>query len=235
MTITHTCESCGLRMGVPEQHVGRKLYCSSCQKPFVAPRPEGSSAAAGSCPSCGATLPAGAVFCNQCGVNLAAPQVVAPPVRSSGISIGPWILVAVIGGLVMVGIIGIIAAIAIPNLLNAIERGRQKRTVADMRVVATAIEAYQVDNGAYPAGVTSADELATYLSPTYLAVMPTLDGWENPFAVESPGDGSGFAIVSYGRDAQENPYVGGEVEGFDTDLIFEDGVWVQWPAGIPRP
>ncbi|OYV98709.1 MAG: hypothetical protein B7Z68_00255, partial [Acidobacteria bacterium 21-70-11] len=35
--------------------------------------------------------------------------------------------------LIVVAIIGIIAAIAIPNLLNAINRGRQKRTMADMR------------------------------------------------------------------------------------------------------
>ena len=41
--------------------------------------------------------------------------------------------------LIVVAIIGIIAAIAIPNLLNAIHRGRQKRTMADMRTVATAI------------------------------------------------------------------------------------------------
>ena len=37
--------------------------------------------------------------------------------------------------LIVVAIIGIIAAIAIPNLLNAIQRGKQKRTMADMRAV----------------------------------------------------------------------------------------------------
>ena len=35
--------------------------------------------------------------------------------------------------LIVVAIIGIIAAIAIPNLLNAIDRGKQKRTMADLR------------------------------------------------------------------------------------------------------
>ncbi len=48
--------------------------------------------------------------------------------------------------LIVVAIIGIIAAIAIPNLLNAIDRGKQKRTMADMRSVGTAIESYAVDN-----------------------------------------------------------------------------------------
>ncbi len=52
--------------------------------------------------------------------------------------------------LIVVAIIGIIAAIAIPNLLNAINRGRQKRTMADIRTIGTACEAYAVDNSSYP-------------------------------------------------------------------------------------
>ena len=35
--------------------------------------------------------------------------------------------------LIVVAIIGIIAAVAIPNLLNAVDRGKQKRTMADLR------------------------------------------------------------------------------------------------------
>ncbi|HEV8268147.1 MAG TPA: prepilin-type N-terminal cleavage/methylation domain-containing protein, partial [Thermoanaerobaculia bacterium] len=47
--------------------------------------------------------------------------------------------------LIVVAIIGIIVAIAIPNLLNAIQRGKQKRSMADLRATATASEAYAVD------------------------------------------------------------------------------------------
>ena len=36
--------------------------------------------------------------------------------------------------LIVVAIIGIIAAIAIPNLLNAVDRSKQKRTMADLRI-----------------------------------------------------------------------------------------------------
>ena len=49
--------------------------------------------------------------------------------------------------LVVIAIIGILAAIAVPNLLNAVQRGKQKRTMSDMRALATAIEAYAVDQG----------------------------------------------------------------------------------------
>src|SRR5437867_7536931 len=52
--------------------------------------------------------------------------------------------------LIVIAIIGILAAIAIPNLLNAVQRGKQKRSMADMRSLATAIEAYAVDNNVYP-------------------------------------------------------------------------------------
>src|SRR6266704_329694 len=52
--------------------------------------------------------------------------------------------------LIVVAIIGIIAAIAIPNLLNAIDRGKQKRTMADERSIGTAVESYAVDNNFYP-------------------------------------------------------------------------------------
>ena len=47
--------------------------------------------------------------------------------------------------LIVVAIIGIIAAIAIPNLLNAIDRGKQKRTMADLRSIGTAVESYAIE------------------------------------------------------------------------------------------
>jgi prepilin-type N-terminal cleavage/methylation domain-containing protein len=47
--------------------------------------------------------------------------------------------------LIVVAIIGIIAAIAIPNLLSAIQRGRQKRAMGEVRSIATAAQAYSTD------------------------------------------------------------------------------------------
>src|SRR5215831_9815033 len=58
--------------------------------------------------------------------------------------------------LIVIAIIGILAAIAIPNLLNAVQRGKQKRTMSDMRALATAVEAYAVDNSSYPAATCNA-------------------------------------------------------------------------------
>ncbi len=52
--------------------------------------------------------------------------------------------------LIVVAIIAILAAIAIPNFLEAQVRSKVSRVKADMRSVATAIEAYAVDNRHYP-------------------------------------------------------------------------------------
>src|SRR5881397_3146420 len=72
--------------------------------------------------------------------------------------------------LIVVAIIGIIAAIAIPNLLNAIDRSKQKRTMADMRSIGTACEEYSIDNNFYPVATTQGDvtTVASVLTPQYI-------------------------------------------------------------------
>lgn len=52
--------------------------------------------------------------------------------------------------LIVVAIIAILAAIAVPNFLEAQVRSKVSRTKSDMRTTATALEAYRVDNNAYP-------------------------------------------------------------------------------------
>jgi prepilin-type N-terminal cleavage/methylation domain-containing protein len=52
--------------------------------------------------------------------------------------------------LIVVAIIAILAAIAVPNFLDAQVRSRVARVQSDMRMVATAIEAYRIDNNTYP-------------------------------------------------------------------------------------
>jgi len=52
--------------------------------------------------------------------------------------------------LIAVAIIAILAAIAVPNLLDAQVRSKVARVKNDLRALATALEAYQADNQAYP-------------------------------------------------------------------------------------
>lgn len=140
--------------------------------------------------------------------------------------------------LIVVAIIGIIAAIAIPNLLNAINRGRQKRTMADIRNIGTAIESYSVDYNQYPR-VGSGDArnlLNPYLEPTYIRRIPSVDGWNGPiYVIGDTTAGREYTIWSGARN--RNPTMaflgtGGPTTSFDDDIIFTNGSFVQWPEGL---
>lgn len=52
--------------------------------------------------------------------------------------------------LIVVAIIAILAAIAVPNFLEAQTRAKVSRVYSDFRTLATALEAYAVDNKDYP-------------------------------------------------------------------------------------
>jgi len=132
--------------------------------------------------------------------------------------------------LIVVAIIGIIAAIAIPNLLNALNRGRQKRSMADMRSIGTAIEEYQVDNNFYPKGLTGTS-VQTFIEPTYIKRMPDLDGWNHAFDIYSDTAGADYTINCGGRLGGAAAGAVGPTTSFDAAITFSDGQFVQWPEG----
>lgn len=131
--------------------------------------------------------------------------------------------------LIVVAIIGIIAAIAIPNLLNAIDRGKQKRTMADMRSIGTAVESYAVDNNFYPRNQSSVP--TANLAPIYIKTIPATDGWNNAWVFASSATGSQYTITSYTKDAVVSAATGGQTGDFNCDLIFANGQFFQWPQG----
>ena len=73
--------------------------------------------------------------------------------------------------LVVLVVISVLTAIMIPNLLNAINRGKQKRSMADIRSIATAVETYAVDNHSYPV----ASDIATGILEQWELGPDTLD------------------------------------------------------------
>ncbi len=100
--------------------------------------------------------------------------------------------------LIVVAIIGIIAAILIPNLIDAIHKAKQKRSVSDIRNIGVAWMAWMTDQiSATAAGSAvvslnwaetlpiglSAEQLQILLEGDgdafYLQNMPTTDGWGN--------------------------------------------------------
>ena len=141
--------------------------------------------------------------------------------------------------LIVVAIIGIIAAIAIPNLLNAINRGRQKRSMADIRTIGTAVEAYAVDMAFYPTfSVGALQGSATILGnlePTYVKTIPREDGWRTPFYAVSVsrfytlGSAARDKILSDGNLVSYGATITSDM---DCDIIYSNGSFVQYPEGV---
>jgi len=137
--------------------------------------------------------------------------------------------------LIVVAIIGIIAAIAIPNLLNAINRGRQKRTMSDIRSIATAMEAYSVDFNFYPRiAVTSAAVTAVdpYITPTFIKRLPTSDGWNQTLLLINDAGGQSYTLFSQAKGGATGTATGGPTTNFEDDIIFSNGQFYQWPEGM---
>jgi general secretion pathway protein G len=152
--------------------------------------------------------------------------------------------------LIVVAIIGIIVAIAIPNLLNAIQRAKQRRTMGDMRTTATAVEAYSVDMNRYPPaagqfdlpspltalGAGTIGGMTKYVQPTYLKVVPLADGWASWFVYMDDTIGGGFYVLgSYGKDGKlQGGQPIGPTTDFNNDIIYANGSFLQWPEGVQR-
>jgi type II secretion system protein G len=142
--------------------------------------------------------------------------------------------------LIVVAIIGILAAIAIPNLLTAMQKSKQKRTMADIRAIATAWEAFAVDNNAYTAAgqVTWAAlsaPLDGLITPTYIRSFPQADAWGTvwSFQVDDQTNAQRYRITSYGRDGTaESTPAAGPTTNFNDDIIFENGSFFRYPEGM---
>ncbi len=145
--------------------------------------------------------------------------------------------------LIVIAIIGILAAIAIPNLLNAVQRGKQKRTMSDMRALATAIEAYAVDNNNYPPAACNpgiftggteqllATDSFTNLTPTYIAQPPKTDGWGRFMRYARNAATNEYRVRSLGRNGSASGLFCGTTTDFNDDIVYANGTFIQWPEG----
>jgi prepilin-type N-terminal cleavage/methylation domain-containing protein len=84
--------------------------------------------------------------------------------------------------LIVVAIIAILALIAVPNFLEAQIRAKCARAKADLRGIATAVEAYATDMGAYPRTWYYGYATITPDLTTPVAYLSTLQMYD-PFAI----------------------------------------------------
>ena len=154
--------------------------------------------------------------------------------------------------LIVVAIIGIIAALLLPNLLEALNKSKQKRTMTDIRLTGTAWFSWvtdQVSAGAAGQQVAELDwddlftsqtftELHEILVPSYAAYIPETDAWGHQYeygAAEHHNANIPVAVRSTGADAafEGSEYTAGPFVATDfvQDIVWAGGFFVRWPAG----
>lgn len=146
--------------------------------------------------------------------------------------------------LIVVGIIGILAAIAVPNLLAAVQRAKQKRTMTDIRTIANAWERRAIDLSSYniaswtPLTEVDFDEVFNAVVPTYIEILPLHDAWGHDWhlytdeAWDSAVPAARYQIVSPGRNGElETGTAPGPTTFFDCDIVWESGSFLVWPEG----
>lgn len=164
-----------------------------------------------------------------------------PAMPTGGSNAAAIIIAVVVVGLFVVAVIGILAAIAIPNMLTAMQRSRQKRTMADIRSVATAVETFATDNNRYPR-VDDMDALEPLLVPKYIPRLPKNDGWGTPMkygCLEEADPCRTYVIASAGKDKlfehqSLGEYTPGPTTRFDRDIVFSNGNFLQYPEGLQQ-
>lgn len=153
--------------------------------------------------------------------------------------------------LIVVAIIGIIAALLVPNFIDALQKAKQKRTVADERDWGVAAMSWLTDElGAAAAGASATVNLGGWdgeedfaaisevLTTRYIQIMPELDGWKQSFAYRldtaDPLNSRVMLVWSGGRDGDGT--MPGDIPGgpfdptdYDQDIAWADGFFLQWP------
>ena len=152
--------------------------------------------------------------------------------------------------LIVVAIIGLLAAMLIPNLLDALQKAKQKKTMTDCRLVGGAMMAWLTDQAAASAAgaaqttfdvadykpITQAN-LVKELVPTYIQSIPGFDGWKRIYDLYldtvNPHGSHAMAIRSAAQRGvfDADVYTTGPFEPteYEQDIVWADGFFVRWP------
>ena len=157
--------------------------------------------------------------------------------------------------LIVVAIIGIIAAILIPNLLDALQKAKQKRTVADMRNTGTAWMSWLTDQvGAASAGAAKTYDASSfsgldysdifgYLHPNdtffYMQEVPETDGWNYTYDYALNSDIVASQVMIICSTARGGEYDDASqcadtwtaepflATDYDRDIVWADGYFIR--------
>ncbi|HUT24096.1 MAG TPA: BlaI/MecI/CopY family transcriptional regulator [Sumerlaeia bacterium] len=108
--------------------------------------------------------------------------------------------------LIVVAIIAILAAIAVPNFLEAQIRARVSRVTADIRTLATALEAYCVDHNDYPPVLPDGYYSRLYIEYNYQLTTPV--SYITSVALTDPFQPKNGAPVEFAHAIPDTDWIG---------------------------
>ena len=89
----------------------------------------------------------------------------------------------------------------VDSLMKALNAEKTSRARAELEVIATALESFKRERGAYPESKTQA-ALIDNLNPRYLKRVVRIDPWHQPYEYE--GSRTSFVLRSAGPDEKAN-------------------------------
>jgi len=123
--------------------------------------------------------------------------------------------------MVVITIIGILASLVAPKFMGKLESAKVKTTKAQLEMLSTALDSFNLDTGRYPNDSEGlkvlwikTKDIRGYDGP-YLPKPVEQDAWGNPYVYKQTSDDHGYDIISYGKDGKE----GG------TDLAEDISLW----------
>ncbi len=126
--------------------------------------------------------------------------------------------------LVVVIVLGLLAGLVAPQIFGRVGEAKSGTARTQMALLATALDSYRLDNGAYPTTEQGLEALrekpvrepvpSNWRGP-YLRKPVPLDPWDRPYLYRAPGsrNATTFDLATLGRDGKE----GGTDE--DADLV----------------
>ncbi len=153
-------------------------------------------------------------------------------------------------------IIGLVASIMIPNLIDALHKAKQRRTMAELRLTGGAWMSWLTDQaGATSAGAQQTYQVGTfnallygeiygYLHPSdtffYMQEVPSHDAWgsrlvfyqntntltDRQLLLCSAARDDDFETCDGTTDIKIGPFLATD---FDQDIVWADGFFLRWP------
>lgn len=103
--------------------------------------------------------------------------------------------------LLVVVIIGMLATVVVPRIAKSLGKGERTKAIADVRGIATQVEAYRMMEGKYPSSLSALTEG----SDPYLSGIPK-DPWDRDYqySASSGRRGLRFEVYSLGEDGTQS-------------------------------